>query len=229
MYILTNMSFHEYLTEHLGKIVGETLYLVGVSALIAIIFGIILGSLLFWLSNGKSKTTHILYRIFDIIINIFRSFPFIILIIFVIPFTRHVMKLFTGIGTSSGNTAALVPLSIAAIPFFTKIIENALVEVPKDTIEAAVSLGLNKFQIICKVVLREALPAIILGLTLAIISLVGFSAMAGSVGAGGIGNFAIIYGQNNYDNNALWFGVITVIILVQLIQLVGTSIYKLIK
>ena len=139
------------------------------------------------------------------------------------------MKVFTGVSKFTGNTAAIVQLTIAAIPFFTKIIENALVEVDEDVIEAAISLGLNRFQIITKVVIKEALPAIVSGITLGLITLVGYSAMAGAVGAGGIGNFAIIYGQQNYDMNAIIYSVVTAILLVEAIQLIGNCIYKLVK
>ena len=139
------------------------------------------------------------------------------------------MKLFTGNETFTGNKAAIVPLAVAAIPFFTKLVENALVEVDDGVVEAATALGFNKFQIISKVVLREALPAIISSLTLGIITLIGYTAMAGAVGAGGIGNFAITYGQQRYDQNAMLFAVITVIILVQLVQMIGNLLYKLTK
>ncbi len=223
------MSLKVYLEQHLLKITLETLYMVGFSALIAIIFALVLGSLLYLLRKNKSKTLQIIYKVINIIINIFRSFPFLILIFWLIPFTRNVMNLFTGNATFTGNKAAIVPLAVAAIPFFTKLVENALVEVDDGVVEAATALGFNKFQIISKVVLREALPAIISSLTLGIITLIGYTAMAGAVGAGGIGNFAITYGQQRYDQNAMLFAVITVIILVQLVQMIGNLLYKLTK
>lgn len=227
--LMNKMTLNEYITNHLGKIISETLYLVGISALIAIIIGMIIGSVLYITRRGKSKVSKVIYKILDVCVNILRSFPFIILIFFLVPFTRAIMKVLTGIGTSSGNTACLIPLAVAAAPFFAKIIENALIEVDENVVEAANSLGLNPFQVMVRVVIREALPAIISGVTLAIITLVGFSAMAGYVGAGGIGNFALIYGVNNYDTNAIIYAVITIILFVQVIQLIGNFIYKLVK
>ncbi len=226
---MNKMTLKEYIQDHLLEVTLETLYMVGLSALIAIIFAIIIGSLLYLLRKNKNKVLQIIYKIINIIINIFRSFPFLILIFWLIPFTRGVMKIFTGNASFTGNKAAIVPLAVAAIPFFTKLVENALVEVDDGVVEAATALGFNKFQIISRVVLREALPAIISSLTLGIITLIGYTAMAGAVGAGGIGNFAITYGQQQYDQNAMIYAVITVIILVQIIQMIGNLLYKLTK
>lgn len=223
------MTLQKYLSDHLLDITLETLYMVGVSATIAILFALLLGSILYVLRKSNDKVWKIVYKVLDVIINIFRSFPFLILIFWLIPFTRATMKLITGIGTSTGNSAAIIPLTIAAIPFFTKLVENALVEVDDGVVEAATALGMSKVKIIVKVVLREALPSIVSGITLGIITLIGYSAMAGAVGAGGIGNFAILYGQTQYDTNAIIYSVLTVILLVQIIQIVGNIIYKLVK
>lgn len=223
------MTLQKYLSDHLLDITLETLYMVGVSATIAILFALLLGSVLYVLRKSNDKVWKIVYKVLDVIINIFRSFPFLILIFWLIPFTRATMKLITGIGTSTGNSAAIIPLTIAAIPFFTKLVENALVEVDDGVVEAATALGMSKVKIIVKVVLREALPSIVSGITLGIITLIGYSAMAGAVGAGGIGNFAILYGQTQYDTNAIIYSVLTVILLVQIIQIVGNIIYKLVK
>lgn len=226
---MDKMKLTEYIQDHLLDITLETLYMVGLSGLIATVLAIIFGSLLYTLRTNPTKTCQIIYKILDIIVNAFRSIPFIILIFWLFPFTRGVTRLITGVGTTSGNTAAIVPLAVAAIPFFTKIVENALLEVDKGVIEAAESLGLNRFQIIVKVVLQEAKPAIISGITLGLITLVGYSAMAGAVGAGGIGNFAILFGKTNWDANAMIYSVVTVIIFVQIIQLIGNTIYKIYK
>lgn len=226
---MEKMTLQEYFTEHLGKIITETLYLVFISAIIAILAGLIIGSILYSTRKSKKPVLRVIYKVLDILVNIFRSFPFIILIFFLIPFTRSIMRTLTGVGTSSGNTACLIPLAIAATPFFSKVIENALIEVDDNVVEAATSLGLSPFQIMTKVVIREALPAIISGITLGIITLVGFSAMAGYVGGGGIGNFAVNFGFSNYDTNAMTYAVITIILLVQLIQLAGNLLYKLVK
>lgn len=223
------MKLVDYITKYLPKILFDTLYVVLIATVIAIVFGLIIGSCLFMLRKGKNKTTKVLYKTCDIIVNIFRSFPFYVLILWIIPFTRVVMKLLTGIGTSMSTEAFIVPLTIAAIPFFAKLIENALIEVNPGIIEAATSLGLSKFQIISKVVLREALPAIVSGITLGIVSLIGFSAMSGVVGGTGLGQFASDYGITNYDNLALTYAVVTLILLVLLVQVIGNLIYKLVK
>ena len=226
---MPKITLQKYLEEYVLKITLETLYMVGISAIIATIIAIVFGSVLYNLRKSSNRTCQVIYKILDVLVYIFRSLPFLILIFWLIPFTRSIMKVFTGVSKFTGNTAAIVPLTIAAIPFFTKIIENALVEVDDDVIEAATSLGLNRFQIIRKVVIKEALPAIVSGITLGLITLVGYSAMAGAVGAGGIGNFAIIYGQQNYDINAIVYSVVTAIFLVEAIQLIGNLIYKLVK
>ena len=226
---MPKITLQKYLEEYVLKITLETLYMVGISAIIATIIAIIFGSVLYNLRKSSNKSCQVIYKILDVLVNLFRSLPFLILIFWLIPFTRSIMKVFTGVSKFTGNTAAIVPLTIAAIPFFTKIIENALVEVDEDVIEAAISLGLNRFQIITKVVIKEALPAIVSGITLGLITLVGYSAMAGAVGAGGMGNFAIIYGQQNYDMNAIIYSVVTAILLVEAIQLIGNCIYKLVK
>ena len=226
---MPKITLQKYLEEYVLKITLETLYMVGISAIIATIIAIIFGSVLYNLRKSSNKSCQVIYKILDVLVNLFRSLPFLILIFWLIPFTRSIMKVFTGVSKFTGNTAAIVPLTIAAIPFFTKIIENALVEVDEDVIEAAISLGLNRFQIITKVVIKKALPAIVSGITLGLITLVGYSAMAGAVGAGGIGNFAIIYGQQNYDMNAIIYSVVTAILLVEAIQLIGNCIYKLVK
>ena len=226
---MPKITLQKYLEEYVLKITLETLYMVGISAIIATIIAIIFGSVLYNLRKSSNKSCQVIYKILDVLVNLFRSLPFLILIFWLIPFTRSIMKVFTGVSKFTGNTAAIVPLTIAAIPFFTKIIENALVEVDEDVIEAAISLGLNRFQIITKVVIKEALPAIVSGITLGLITLVGYSAMAGAVGAGGIGNFAIFYGQQNYDMNDIIYSVVTAILLVEAIQLIGNCIYKLVK
>ena len=208
------MKFSDYLSKYLPSILSNTLYVVFISAILAIIMGIFVGSGLFLLKKGKSKLTKISYKMLDIVVNIFRSFPFYILIFWLIPFTRNIMKMLTGIGTSMSTEAFIVPLTVAAIPFFSKLIENALIEVNSGIIEAATSLGLSTFQIIVKVVLREALPAIVSGITLGIVTLIGFSAMSGVVGGTGLGQFAIDYGLTNYDTAAMGYAVLTLIVLV---------------
>ena len=223
------MKLSGYLTKYLPGILTDTLYVVFISAILAIIMGMVVGACLFLLRKGKRKFIKVLYKILDVTVNIFRSFPFYILIFWLIPFTRNIMKMLTGIGTSMSTDAFIVPLTVAAIPFFSKLIENALIEVNSGIIEAATSLGLSTFQIIRKVVLREALPAIVSGITLGIVTLIGFSAMSGVVGGTGLGQFAIDYGLTNYDSLAMTYAVVTLIVLVLSVQILGNLIYKLVK
>lgn len=218
-----------YLTDDLPIYLGQTLKMVFIAALIATIFGLILGTILFLLRKAKNKKAKFSYKILDFLVGIFRSFPFYVLMFFVIPFTRIIMQIFTGKAISMSTEAFIVPLSLAAIPFFGKLIENALLEVNEGVLEAAKALGLSLPQIITRVVLREALPAITSGITLAIITLIGYSAMAGAIGGGGLGYYAYSVGYTAYDFTCMSFAVITIIILVTLIQLLGNFIYKLVK
>ena len=159
--------------------VGQTVYMVFFSTLFASILGFILGIVVTVTSPKGLKTNKIIYNVLDLIINVLRSFPFIILIVFIIPLTRAI------VGTPIGEAAAIVPLTIAAAPFVARIIESSLKEVDSGVIEAAKSFGASNTQIIFKVMLKEAVPSIISGLTLTIINIIGYSAMAGSVEGGG--------------------------------------------
>ena len=166
------------------------------------------------------KPNKIIYNVLDLIINVLRSFPFIILIVFIIPLTRAI------VGTPIGEAAAIVPLTIAAAPFVARIIESSLKEVDSGVIEAAKSFGASNTQIIFKVMLKEAVPSIISGLTLTIINIIGYSAMAGSVGAGGLGKVAISYGYQRYQTDVMIVTVIILIIMVQGLQSLGNYLYK---
>lgn len=221
------MKLSDYITKYLPDLLFKTLYVVVVAAVIAIVFGLLIGSCLFMLRKGKNKTMQVIYKICDVIVNILRSFPFYVLILWIVPFTRVIMKLLTGSASSMSTDAFIVPLTVAAIPFFSKLIENALIEVNPGIIEAATSLGLSKLQIICKVVLREALPAIVSGISLGIVTLIGFSAMSGVVGGEGLGQFAKDYYL--FDTTAVTYAVVTLILLVLLVQVIGNIIYKLVK
>ncbi|RUT06435.1 D-methionine ABC transporter permease [Dulcicalothrix desertica PCC 7102] len=156
-----------------------------------------------------------LYKILSTIVNTGRSFPFIILLVVLTPVTRII------VGTSIGSTAALVPLSLAAIPFFARISETSILEVDKGLIEAAEAMGCNYWQIILKVLIPEANPALVLGITILIVSLLNFSAMAGAVGGGGLGNLAIQYGYQRFDIGVMFSTILILIILVQVIQFLG--------
>ena len=194
---------------------GKTVYMVFFSTLFASVLGFLLGIILTVTSDSGLKPNKVIYRVLDVVINVLRSFPFIILIVAIIPFTRAI------VGTSIGETAAIVPLTIAAAPFVARIIEGALKEVDPGVIEAAKSFGASNTQIIFKVMIKEAVPSIISGLTLTVISIIGYSAMAGSVGAGGIGKLAISYGFQRFNTEVMIVTVVILIIIVQALQSLG--------
>lgn len=200
--------------------VGQTVYMVFFSTLFASILGFIIGIVVTVTSPKGLKPNKIIYNVLDLIINVLRSFPFIILIVFIIPLTRAI------VGTPIGEAAAIVPLTIAAAPFVARIIESSLKEVDSGVIEAAKSFGASNTQIIFKVMLKEAVPSIISGLTLTIINIIGYSAMAGSVGAGGLGKVAISYGYQRYQTDVMIVTVIILIIMVQGLQSLGNYLYK---
>lgn len=193
----------------------ETLYMVFVAGLIATLIGLPLGVLLYITRPGNIVAHRHLHRAFTFFVNMTRSIPFIILMIAVIPFTRLL------VGTSIGTNAAIVPLALAAIPFIARITDNALLEINKGLIEAAISMGATPGQIIRKVLLPEAFPSIINGLTLTLVSLVGYSAMAGAVGGGGLGDLAIRYGYQRFDPGVMMITIVIMIVLVQIMQSIG--------
>ena len=192
----------------------ETFYMVGISALISALAGIPLGVILTVTDRGHILENKWLNHILGSIVNATRSTPFIILMVAIIPLTRLI------VGTSIGTNAAIVPLCIAAIPFVARIVESALKEVDYGVIEAAQAMGASPLEIIRKVLIPEALPAIILGLTLTIISLIGYSAMAGAIGGGGLGDLAIRYGYQRFRADIM---LITVIILIGQVQIVQST------
>lgn len=209
----------EFLPE-LSKAFFQTLYMVGIAVGIAILLGMPLGILLYVTDQGQIIENKWIRRIAGVVTNLVRSIPFIILLVFLLPFTDLL------VGTTIGPTAASVPLSVAAIPFFARIVESAAREIDRGVIEAAVSVGAHPWTIIKDIILPEAKPAIISGLTITIISLVGYSAMAGIVGGGGIGDLAIRYGYYRYDNNVMYTTVIVLIVLVQVIQFSGDFVAR---
>lgn len=198
----------------------QTLYMVILASITAAIVGLPLGVMLYVTRKNHILAAPKIYQLLAAIINITRSIPFIILMIAVIPFTRFV------IGTSIGTNAAIVPLALSAMPFIARVVENALLEVNPGLIEAAVSMGANATQIILKVLLPESLPSVMNGLTLTIINLIGYSAMAGAVGGGGLGDLAIRYGYQRFDVNMMLATIVVMIILVQLFQWLGDRLAK---
>lgn len=193
----------------------QTLYMVIVSLLVSSLFGIPLGLLLFATRKNGIIARPVLNRFLGAITNAVRSVPFIILLVAIVPFTRFV------VGTSIGTNAAIVPLIIAAIPFIGRIVENALEEVPTGLREAAEAMGASPLQIMIRFLLPEALPGIINGLTVTVIALVSYSAMAGAVGGGGLGDLGVRYGYQRFDVSVMLATVIVLIVLVQLLQWLG--------
>ena len=204
----------------LTKALGETVYMVVVSMVIATIIGMPLGVLLHTTSKGQILESLAVNRIVGAIVNAVRSIPFIILLVAIIPFTRLL------VGSAIGTTAAMVPLVIAAIPFIGRQVETSLKEVPFGLVEAAQSMGATPAQIIWKVLLPESMSSIVAQLTTVIISIVGESAMAGAVGGGGLGDLAIRYGYQRFRPEIMLATVVILIVLVQLVQFVGNTLAK---
>ena len=208
------------MNEIIGKALIETLEMVFVSTTFSVILGFIPAIILTVTANDGLKPNKIIYAMLDFIVNTLRSFPFIILMVIIIPLTRLIA------GKSIGTEAAMVPLTIAAAPFVSRVIESSLREVDKGIIEAAKSFGASNTQIIFKVMLKEAVPSIMSGITLTIISIVGYSAMAGAVGGGGLGQVAISYGYQRYQTDVMIVTCIILIIVVQGLQLLGNYFYN---
>jgi D-methionine transport system permease protein len=198
----------------------QTLYMVVIATTISTLAGLPLGVLLYITRKNHIFAKPWLHRVLASITDIMRSIPFIILMIAVIPLTRLL------VGTSIGTNAAIVPLSLGAIPFIARIVENALQEVNKGLLEAATAMGATPLQIICKVLLPEATPNIINGLTLTIVSLIGYSAMAGAVGGGGLGDLAIRYGYQRFDTSVMFITIVIMVLLVQIVQSCGGLLVK---
>lgn len=198
----------------------ETLYMVAVSFVLTVIGGVLVGIVLQITSPSGLWPRRVLNTVLGVIVNLFRSLPFLILLIALIGFTRFV------VGTAIGPTAAIVPLTIGAIPFFARIVESALREVPKGRVEAAQAMGATNLQIVRKVLLPEALSPLVAGATLTLVLLVGYSAMAGVVGGGGLGDFAIVYGYQRFNTPVLMVAVVVLIVMVQIMQSVGDGIIR---
>lgn len=206
--------------ELLGPAIKETLIMVLPSTLFAVILGFIIAIMLIVTDDNGLKPNKVIYKALDFIVNILRSFPFLILMVAIIPFTKLI------VGTSLGEIASIVPLTVAAAPFVARVIESALKEVDPGVIEAAKSFGSSNAQIIFKVMLKEAIPSILSGIILTIISIIGYSAMAGTIGAGGLGALAIRYGYQRFQTDVMVVTVIVLIIIVQSLQSLGNYFYK---
>ncbi len=199
---------------------GETIIMTFLSGFFGFVLGLPTGVMLFMTRQEQILQNRALNRVLSILVNIFRSVPFIILIVWMIPFTRLL------VGTSIGVQAALVPLSIGAAPFIARMVENSLLEIPNGLIEAARAMGATPFQIIEKVLLPEALPSIINSAAITLITLVGYSAMGGAVGAGGLGQIGYQYGYVGYDAAVMNTVLVLLVVLVFIIQATGDFLSK---
>lgn len=220
---LNNYTFLQLCQMLIVPAFFATLKMLVISGILSTIFGFIFGVILVVTEKGGLCENIVVNRILDFLVNTIRSFPFIILLISIIPFTRLI------VGTSIGETAALVPLTVACSPFMARIFQNSFKEVDPALVEAAQSFGASKVQIIVKVMLKESVPSIISGLCLAIINLLGCTAMAGAVGAGELGATALTYGYQNFNQEIMYSICVILIILVAIIQYFGDWIYKKLK
>jgi len=200
----------------------QTIYMITISLVIAVVIGLPIGILLYITDKGLFLENRFIKNTLGFIVNLIRSVPFIILLVALLPLTNLI------VGTQIGPKAASVSLSVAAIPFFARIVESALREIDKGVIEAAIAAGATPWMIIKDVLMLEARSGIISGITLTLISLIGFSAMAGTVGGGGIGDLAIRFGYYRYDDTIMIATVVILIVLVQFIQLFGDFIAKVV-
>lgn len=199
---------------------GETAWMVGWAFLITVIFGLICGIGLRLTAPDGLRPHKLFYGLFGAVINVARSLPFLILLIVLIPLTRFI------VGTAYGPTAAIVPLAIGAIPFYARVVESAIREVPDGKVEAAVVFGARVRQVVTKVLVPEAMPGLVAGATLTLVTLIGYSTMAGAIGGGGVGDFAIRYGYQRFNTPVLLMSVAVLIVLVQVIQSTGDAIVR---
>ncbi|MGN0412647.1 MAG: methionine ABC transporter permease [Lachnospiraceae bacterium] len=197
-----------------------TLYMTLTSTFFAYILGLPLGIILVLTRKDGLRPNQFIYKVIDVVVNIVRSVPFLILLILIIPFTRALVD------KSYGPTATIVPLTIAAAPFIARLVESSLLEVDQGVIEAAQSMGASTWHIVWKVLLAEARTSLIINATIALATILGYSAMSGTVGGGGLGDIAIRYGYYRYETDIMFATVILLILLVQIMQYIGTKVAK---
>ena len=197
-----------------------TLYMTLATTFMGYVLGLPMGSALVITAPKGLRPNKIIYKVLDVVVNVVRSFPFLILLIVIQPLTRII------VGKSYGPTATIVPLTLSAAPFIARMVESSLLEVDHGVIEAAQSMGANLWTIIWKVMIGEAKTSLIVNVTIALGTILGYSAMAGIVGGGGLGDIAIRYGYYRYDSSIMWVTVVLLIVLVQLMQYIGMTISK---
>jgi D-methionine transport system permease protein len=198
----------------------ETLVMVGIAMAVTIPLGLLLGVLLLITGRGQILQASFAHRCIGAVVNVGRSVPFIILLVAVIPLTRAL------VGTTIGTTAAIVPLALATIPFFARIVETSLREVPHGLVEAALASGARRRDVVTKVLIPEALPSLVAGVTITTIGVLGYSAMAGAVGGGGLGDVAIRYGYQRYETSITIATVVVLVVLVQVLQFAGDRLAR---
>ena len=212
------LGANAWMADKLLLATWESIYMVVISTFLSYLVGLPLGVILVATSEGHILENNSVNTVLGSIVNAVRSVPFIIFLILIIPLTRLI------VGTSIGTIASIVPLTLAAIPFVARLVETSLKEIEWGLIEAALSMGANAWQVITKVLLPEAMPSLSLGVAITTINLVGYSAMAGIVGGGGLGTLAYYYGYQRYENGIMWITVIVLVVLVQLVQMLGDSL-----
>ncbi|QUE86618.1 methionine ABC transporter permease [Exiguobacterium alkaliphilum] len=211
----------QYQTE-IWHSIGETFIMVGVSILAAVLVGLPLGTWLYLSRKGQLLENRAVFSVLNLVVNIVRSFPFLLLVVFLIPFTRLI------IGTAIGTAAATVPLAIIAIAHYSRLVEQSLLDVPRGVVEAAVSMGASIKDVIFKFLFVEARSGLVLGLTTSIISFISYSTIMGVVGGGGIGDFAIRYGYQQFKTELMMYMILIMLLFVQMIQFTGTTVARLI-
>ncbi|WP_409296793.1 methionine ABC transporter permease [Peribacillus sp. SCS-26] len=216
---------HEVLVQYETQIwqaIGETFVMVGISILAAVLIGLPLGTLLFLCRRGQLLENRLVFSVLNLLVNIIRSFPFLLLVVFLIPFTRFIL------GTAIGTAASTIPLAIIAIAHYSRLVEQTLLDVPRGVMEAAVSMGASVREAVFKFLYVDARSGLVLGLTTSIVSFISYSTIMGVVGGGGIGDFAIRYGYQQFKTELMFYMIVIMIILVQLVQFIGTTAARLI-
>lgn len=211
----------QYQSE-IWQAIGETFLMVGISIAAAVLAGLPLGTWLFLCRKGQLLENRIVFSILNIFVNVVRSFPFLLLVVFLIPLTRFI------VGTAIGTLAASVPLAIMAVAYYSRLVEQALLDVPRGIIEAGTAMGASTIEIIYKFLYVDARSGLVLGLTTSTISFISYSTVVGIVGGGGIGDFAIRYGYQRFETDLMVFTIIIMLIFVQTIQFVGSTTAKII-
>lgn len=217
---LLSLLDNPVITQRVPEATLETVQMVGLSALLTLVLGLPLGLLLHATSPGGLVPRRTLNTVLGLVVNVGRSLPFIILAIAVIPLTRAI------VGTSLGWEAAVVPLTLGAVPFFARLVETAVRDVDPGKVEAARVMGSTRRTVVTQVLVREALPALVAGATVTVIALVAYSAMAGAIGAGGLGFLAISYGFQRFDTPVMLVCVVLIVVLVQLVQVLGDALAR---